>query len=117
MLYPPKCDKNCRIAAAGNAPDFRANSRPSRINTNVGIARIPNCCATSGNVSVFTFAIKNCPFDVSATFANSGATILHGPHHGAQKSTSTGKGDLSVRPTKARLELTSIGTLGISNSV
>jgi hypothetical protein len=33
------------------------------------------------------------PLPSEATLTNSGATILHGPHHGAQNSTSTGRAE------------------------
>src|SRR6266404_4715709 len=89
----PACSTNCRIAEAGVAPAFLANSRPA-LNTAInGIALIRNRCAKPGNSSVFTFATSQRPGPSLATLATSGATILHGPHHGAQKSTNTGNED------------------------
>src|SRR4051812_37669067 len=45
---------------------------------------------SSGLVSEFTFtSLKRPPYSRSS-FSRSGPSALHGPHHGAQKSTSTG---------------------------
>src|SRR5208283_1623054 len=43
--------------------------------------------------SMFTLPIITLPSYSSASSSRSGAIILHGPHHSAQKSTSTGTGD------------------------
>jgi hypothetical protein len=43
---------------------------------------------------------------------SSGATILHGPHHGAQKSTSTGRVDRLISASNAKSLGTSTGSLG-----
>ena len=42
---------------------------------------------------MFTLPIFTLPSYSSASSSRSGAIILHGPHHSAQKSTSTGTGD------------------------
>jgi hypothetical protein len=90
---PPACSINCRMAIAGIAPAFLDNSRPE-LNTAIrGIALIPSRCAKAGTSSVFTFATNQRPDPSAAILVISGATILHGPHQGAQKSTNTGKGD------------------------
>ena len=58
--------------------------------------RIPNCVARWGSASVFTFASRILGSSWCAACWNCGAIILHGPHHGAQKSTSSGR---SLRST------------------
>jgi hypothetical protein len=65
-----------------------------------------------GTSSVFTFATTNRPAVSLATLRSSGATILHGPHHGAQKSTSTGRVDRLVSASNAKSLGTSTGSLG-----
>jgi hypothetical protein len=52
-----------------------------------------------------------------ATFAISGATMRHGPHHGAQKSTSTGKEDFVIVASKLCSSVTSIGSTGGGSSL
>ena len=39
---------------------------------------------------MFTFASTNLPSDSWASFSRTGLSIWQGPHHGAQKSTTTG---------------------------
>src|SRR5215469_145255 len=46
--------------------------------------------ARFGLSSVFNFTNFALPACEEATFSTTGPSILHGPHHGAQKSTSTG---------------------------
>ena len=75
-----------------------------------------NFCPRLGNSSVFTLATTKWPAVSFATLTISGATILHGPHHGAQKSTSTGKADRLVSASKTRSLLRSIGSRGGCNS-
>jgi hypothetical protein len=67
--------------------------------------------------SVLTFATSHFPAPSRATLLSSGATILHGPHHGAQKSTNTGRADRAVKASKARSLATSIGSPGALSSV
>src|SRR5436190_1204902 len=84
------CSINFRICGAGIAPAWRAISRPFRNKVIVGIAVTRKRYPRVGTSSVFTFATSRRPAVSFATLRTSGATILHGPHHGAQKSTSTG---------------------------
>src|SRR5437763_2863477 len=69
------------------APTCRETSRPSLNNVIVGIALMRKRRARFCAFSVFTFATTHFPAPSCATLFSSGATILHGPHHGAQKST------------------------------
>src|SRR5437868_12204348 len=68
-------------------------------------------------LSVLTFATSHFPAPSRATLLSSGATILHGPHQGAQKSTNTGRADRVVKASKARSLATSIGSPGALSSV
>jgi len=85
-------DKSAMIASAGRAPLKRRASLPLRKRIIVGMLRISNRAATPGSASVSTLATIIRPARWLATFAISGATARHGPHHAAQKSTRTGRG-------------------------
>src|SRR6476620_3208657 len=99
------------------APDVRAASRPPSKIAIVGIDRIRYRSPSSGSASVLTFTtISRPPLD-AATFAISGATIRHGPHHGAQKSTTTGCPALRIRASNVSTLGTSIGSAGAGNGV
>src|SRR5512132_606 len=52
--------------------------------------------ATSGFSSTLSLAMVSLPLCSSAISSSSGLIILQGPHHSAQKSTSTGVLDLST---------------------
>ena len=56
----------------------------------------PYRAAHSGLSSVLTFATTKRPGYSAAILSSAGATIRHGPHQGAQKSTSTGMGDFKT---------------------
>ena len=56
--------------------------------------RMPYLPGVAGLASMSSFAIVSLPSYVFATSSSTGANILHGPHHSAQKSTSTGLSDL-----------------------
>src|SRR5438477_172150 len=99
------------------APTCRVTSRPFLNNAIVGIALTWKRRARLCTFSVFTFATSHFPAPSRATLLSSGATILHGPHHGAQKSTNTGRADRVVKASKARSLATSIGSPGALTSV
>src|SRR3546814_16889125 len=49
-----------------------------------------SCCAISGHSSMLTLTSFTAPAALRTTRSSNGVSCLHGPHHGAQKSTSTG---------------------------
>ena len=55
-----------------------------------GIDCTPSCAGMSGYSSVFIFTRRTAPREAFTTFSRMGVSCLHGPHHGAQKSTITG---------------------------
>src|SRR5712692_4083304 len=57
---------------------------------------MPKRLAQSGSLSVLTLATSALPSYSLANSSTAGAIILQGPHHGAQKSTSTGIGDCKI---------------------
>src|SRR4051812_23603318 len=56
----------------------------------VGMARTPYSTAMESFSSILTFVILSLPSNSVASSSRIGAIALQGPHHGAQKSTSTG---------------------------
>ncbi len=57
-------------------------------------------CDRPGLASTSTLTTSTAPSYLAASFSISGATILHGPHQAAQKSTTTGRSDLSTSSSK-----------------
>src|SRR3569832_2235122 len=58
--------------------------------------RMPNCALTPGAFSVSSLASRSRGSNCAAACSKAGSIILQGPHHAAQKSTSTG---MSLRVT------------------
>src|SRR3954462_2179172 len=73
--------------------------------------RMPNRPESSSFASVSTFNTRARPARLVATFAISGATMRQGPHHAAQKSTTTGT-DEAEAASKSAAFATSIGSDG-----
>src|SRR5690242_14831191 len=80
-------------AVLGSAPTFMSATSPPLKIISVGIERTPNCAASSGFSSILSLAILTLPPSSVAISSSEGAIILHGPHHSAQKSTTTGSDD------------------------
>src|SRR5918996_2002069 len=78
------------------APTLVAAISPFLNSINVGIPRTPNLVGVSGLSSILTFATTIVSLLSAASSSRYGAIILHGPHHSAQKSTTTGTGDFST---------------------
>ena len=109
-----------RTALAGRAATFESRfcllvtpttvsfSWPSEKTRSVGTDRIPNLAESDGLSSTLTFVTRRLPAFSRAISSSNGAIILHGPHQGAQKSTSTGTGDW----TTARSKLSSLMLMG-----
>src|SRR6185437_8893217 len=49
------------------------------------------CCAISRFSSMFSLTMRTAPLAALTVFSRIGPNCLHGPHHGAQKSTTTGR--------------------------
>ena len=65
-----------------------------------GMPLIPYFCAIEESLSTFTFPTFTLPLYFSAIVSMVGDNILHGPHHSAQKSTTTGILDDSTSKAK-----------------
>ncbi len=89
------------IACAGTAPERRCVSWPWCMRTSVGMLRIWKRDDSCGLSSLLTFTSSARPFSALTTAcSNAGAIARHGPHHGAQKSISTGSGLASIAASK-----------------
>ena len=62
--------------------------------------RMPNFAGVAGLESTSIFVKLTLPAYSEATSSTIGAIILHGPHHSAQKSTSTGLSDFNTSASK-----------------
>ena len=67
-----------------------ATTLPSLKALTAGMLAIWNFWATPGLRSVSTLAVSISPFLSSTAFSRAGPSVRHGPHHSAQKSTTTG---------------------------
>ncbi len=61
----------------------------------VGILRMPKRLLNSRSASVFTFTKRTLPLRSCATSSKIGVKLRQGPHHGAQKSITTGRSSFS----------------------
>src|SRR5262249_8351307 len=75
-----------------------------------------NRSPSSGTASVLTFTTRSRPALEAATRTSSGATIRHGLHHGAQKSTTTGWVASPTSASKATASGTSTGSATAADS-
>ena len=67
-----------------------STTRPSLNAFTAGIPWIRNACAMRGFASVSSLARMMSPSRVVAAFSSTGPSARQGPHHSAQKSTTTG---------------------------
>ena len=78
--------------------------------------RMPSRALGSGWASVFSLTSRASDLSCPAAFENSGPIIRHGPHHGAQKSTTSGTS--STRDALARVAAsTSMALPGMSGAL
>src|SRR5262249_28975530 len=84
----------------GSAPILVAATWPSLNSIKVGMPRTPYFLGVCGFSSMLSMATVRRPEIVPAISSSAGAIILQGPHHSAQKSTSTGWPDLSTSLSK-----------------
>ncbi|MBM2844019.1 MAG: hypothetical protein HW404_1856, partial [Anaerolineales bacterium] len=79
-----------RKCFSGSAPTCWWAMTPRLTKSIVGIPCTPYFIAQVGFSSVLTLATSSRPAYSAASLSSTGATIRHGEHHGAQKSTMTG---------------------------
>jgi hypothetical protein len=93
------------------APTLVASALPSLKIINVGMLRIPNLGAVASFWSMLNLAILILPANSSAIYSITGAIILQGPHHSAQKSTKTGRSEPRTSASKESSETVKILSL------
>src|SRR5215472_8716021 len=81
---------HCSSFCLGAAPIWRDASWPFLKSIKVGIDWMPYLAAVCGFSSTLSLTIFTLPSSVPAISSSAGAIIRHGPHHSAQKSTTTG---------------------------
>src|SRR5579883_2109246 len=84
----------------GSAPILVAATWPFLNRISVGMPRTPYFIGVCGFSSMLILATVTLPFMSVASSSRKGAIILQGPHHSAQKSTSTGPEDFSTSCSK-----------------
>src|SRR5215204_3325531 len=90
----------CSSCSSGRNPNTAIGCWPGRKKAIVGMLMIRKACERRGFASTSTLTTSMEPSYFSASFTISGATILQGPHHAAQKSTTTGRSDLRTISSK-----------------
>src|SRR3954469_22649329 len=96
----------------GRAPILVAATWPSLNTIKVGMPRMPYFFGVAGLWSMLILAIFSLPSRFCAISSSAGAIILQGPHHSAQKSTSTGPDAFRTSVSK-ELSLTWVVLIGI----
>src|SRR5882757_3923973 len=91
---------HCSSFCLGAAPTWREASSPFLNSIRVGIDMMPYFDAVAGFSSTLSLTILTLPSSEPAISSSAGAIILHGPHHSAQKSTTTGSADFSTSLSK-----------------
>src|SRR2546423_13566833 len=92
----------------GRAPIFVAATWPPLKTIMVGIPRTPYFIGVCGFSSILTLATVTLPAMSVANSSRNGPIMRHGPHHSAQKSTTTGPLARSTSASKL-LSVTAIG--------
>src|SRR5688500_11556005 len=95
--WRPNCCSSC---SSGRKPTTPCGWWPGRKNAIVGMLMMLKACERAGLASTSTLTTSTAPSYLAASFSISGATILHGPHHAAQKSTTTRRSLLSTSSSK-----------------
>src|SRR5215813_10961150 len=104
---------HCSSFCLGAAPTWREASSPFLNSIRVGIDMMPYLLAVCGFSSTLSLTILTLPLSEPAISSSAGAIILQGPHHSAQKSTTTGSVALRTWASKSASETfaTPIGDL------
>ena len=84
------CANTARTCSSGTAPVNSGTGWPATSATTIGIDCARKPCASCGFASTSTFASTRRPASSVTTFSSTGPSCLHGPHHSAHRSTTTG---------------------------
>src|SRR5579885_3453377 len=91
---------HCANFCFGAAPTWREAISPFLNIIKVGIDMMPYFAAVFGFSSTLSLTILTFSPSCSAISSSAGAIMRHGPHHSAQKSTTTGADDLRTSDSK-----------------
>src|SRR2546421_12434815 len=102
---------HCSSFCFGAAPIWREASWPALKIISVGIDWMPYLAAVCGFSSTLSLTILTLPLSVPAISSSAGAIMRQGPHHSAQKSTTTGPVAFNTSDSKVVSEtlLTAMG--------
>src|SRR5439155_1885413 len=92
---------HCSSFCLGPAPTSREASLPSLNTSRVGIDMTPYLAAVFGLSSTLSLTILTLLPSEPAISSSAGAIMRQGPHHSAQKSTTTGPAALSTADSKS----------------
>src|SRR5215471_8438285 len=81
---------NAATWLSGSAPRKPSTGWPLTKANTAGIDWMPSCPGIVGCLSISILTSFTLPLAARTTFSSTGPSCLHGPHHSAQKSTSTG---------------------------
>src|SRR5262245_42535983 len=95
---------HCSSLCFGAAPIWREASWPPLKIISVGIDWMPYLAAVCGFSSTLSLTIFTLPLSVPAISSRAGAIIRQGPHHSAQKSTTTGPVAFNTSDSKVASE-------------
>src|SRR5580700_12154029 len=87
---------HCSSFCLGAAPTWREASAPFLNSIRVGIDMMPYFAAVPGFSSTLSLTILTLPLSDLEISSSAGAIMRQGPHHSAQKSTTTGPLALST---------------------
>src|SRR5712671_3857185 len=107
---------HCSSFCLGAAPTWRDAISPFLNSIRVGIDMTPYLDAVSGFSSTLSLTILTLPLSVPASISSSaGAIIRQGPHHSAQKSTTTAPLAFNTSESKSASETlpTAMGTTSL----
>ena len=82
--------KTSRTCCSGTAPVNSGTGWPATSATTIGIDCARNACESCGLASTSTFASTRRPPSSVTTLSRMGLSCLHGPHHSAHRSMTTG---------------------------
>src|SRR5262245_4812161 len=95
---------HCSSFCFGAAPTWREASSPFLNSIRVGIDMMPYFAAVAGFSSTLSLTILTLPFIEPAISSSAGAIWRQGPHHSAQKSTTTGSPDFNTSASNVASE-------------
>src|SRR6185312_8508602 len=98
-------------AVLGAAPTLMSATSPSLKIIRVGMERTPYCAAISGFSSMLSLVIFTLPASSLEISSSDGPIILQGPHHSAQKSTTTGPEASSTSDLKLLLSTLTVAMM------